>query len=453
MELSAYGGVGEIGGNKLLLSAGKEKLWIDMGFSFHSQSEFYNEFLQPRPKAGLLDLFEFGMAPKVRGLYSREALAYTNMEYEEPSAANLLVSHPHWDHVGMLRYIDPSIKVHLGVAAKVIMDAWAATSPFAKFGAHDYNTFRSGAVLKMDSITARPIHVDHSVPGAYGYLIETPSGTVAYTGDFRQHGPGASMTEDFIRYLEKVQPDVLIAEGTRIGPGKRASLSEADVHNEIVRLVKSAPDKLVVENHPPRDVDRIRTMIAAAANSGRTYAMSAKSAYLLNAMKALDNGIKLPDLWKNDVVKVYERSFTRGLSWEDKMLGVLENAGKTVGAKEIRENPEKYLLHLEHWHMNELNDIHPSPGTPFIHARIACFDEESYEEARIRENWLRHYGMPEYQVHASGHLSESELQMLIQRTRPKVVVPIHTQGASEYARLAPQSRVVQPVLNGVVELG
>lgn len=33
------------------------------------------------------------------------------------------------------------------------------------------NTFRTGDKFKIGSLEVEPIHVDHSVPGAYGFII------------------------------------------------------------------------------------------------------------------------------------------------------------------------------------------------------------------------------------------------------------------------------------------
>jgi mRNA degradation ribonuclease J1/J2 len=45
-------------------------------------------------------------------------------------------------------------------------------------------------VTFLDKTRVTPIRVDHSIPGACGFLVETSDGKqVALTGDFRMHGP------------------------------------------------------------------------------------------------------------------------------------------------------------------------------------------------------------------------------------------------------------------------
>jgi len=60
-KLTFYGGVNEIGGNKILLEDNGTKLFFDFGMSFGQAGKFFSEFLQPRKCNGLGDFFEFGV--------------------------------------------------------------------------------------------------------------------------------------------------------------------------------------------------------------------------------------------------------------------------------------------------------------------------------------------------------------------------------------------------------
>jgi ribonuclease J len=69
VKLTFYGGVREIGGNKILLEDDKGKLFLDFGYPYSKYRDFYEEYLKPRPGAGLLDLLVMGLLPKLEGIY------------------------------------------------------------------------------------------------------------------------------------------------------------------------------------------------------------------------------------------------------------------------------------------------------------------------------------------------------------------------------------------------
>jgi mRNA degradation ribonuclease J1/J2 len=49
-------------------------------------------------------------------------------------------------------------------------------------------TFTTGGKFKIGSLEVEPIHVDHSVPGVYGFIIYTSESPIVYPGDIRLHG-------------------------------------------------------------------------------------------------------------------------------------------------------------------------------------------------------------------------------------------------------------------------
>jgi ribonuclease J len=153
VNLRFFGGVGEIGGNKILLEDGDTKIWLDFGKSFDSGAEYYTNYLQPRGIAGLKDYLEFDLLPRVEGLYAKEMLPETDIRYKDPLFDGILVSHSHGDHVGHLGFVDPLIPVYTGAGTKLFMEAAEETSTL-NLGNHDYRSFRTGQT--QDWLTRGP---------------------------------------------------------------------------------------------------------------------------------------------------------------------------------------------------------------------------------------------------------------------------------------------------------
>jgi len=93
--LTFYGGVNEIGGNKILLKDGDTSVFFDFGMSFAMKKLFYSPpFLSPKSEKGLQ---EFGILPKIDGVYKFDEKA--------PEVDAVFVSHAHLDHSAYLSFL------------------------------------------------------------------------------------------------------------------------------------------------------------------------------------------------------------------------------------------------------------------------------------------------------------------------------------------------------------
>ena len=139
--LTFYGGVNEIGGNKVLLQDGKVRIFLDFGQSFSMGADYFTGWLSPRAINGLGDYFEFGLIPRLKGLYAAEQLKFTDVSYVKPKFDAVFLSHAHVDHVNHIKFLDPEIPVHLGVGTKLFLETMEETSGSRNYGKHLYRTF------------------------------------------------------------------------------------------------------------------------------------------------------------------------------------------------------------------------------------------------------------------------------------------------------------------------
>jgi len=423
-RITCYGGVGEIGGNKFILEDGGVKVILDFGRGFSDGSDYFDSSILPRGVNGAGDLFEFDLLPQIPGLYSEEALQNTTVEYSEPEFDAVVLSHYHSDHTGRIEYIDPKIPVFCGETTSLINDAYSASTGSPLRG-HPIRKFRTGDKFTIGPMEFHPIHVDHSIPGAYGFVVHTSGGTMAYTGDFRFHGPAGSMTRDFVDAARRERPSLLLTEGTRVGPGgDGANMSETAVKNEALKMV-GGTKALVFSTFRGNDIDRVNTFYDACQATGRRLVVSMKVALLLEKLMG-DRGLRVPRVGRD--VDVYLRRKKKGkfddsdyYSWERPFIG------KGVTAADIRKKQGKVFLHLEAWNFPELVDIKPGRGGTYIHSATEAFNEEGEKEETLIRNWVEHVGFRYAQLHASGHAPGGEVGKLVRDISAKKVVPIHTE--------------------------
>ncbi|MBU1159320.1 MAG: hypothetical protein KKE24_08275 [Candidatus Thermoplasmatota archaeon] len=435
VSITLFGGVGQIGGNKVLLEDGDTRIFFDFGEPFGMKDKYFVDFLMPRERFGLRDYFHFDMLPRISGLYDQKWLEETDLKHTDPGFNAIFVSHMHYDHVMHMRFVDEGIPAYLGFAADIIRRSWAETSlGKMNFGDREYHTFRTGDKIKVGSIEVHPIHVDHSTPGAYGFLIHTSEGCVVYTGDFRMHGPRSDMTVDFMKAAAEAKPVAMICEGTRVmQEDLRENLSEDGVKEKVLGLANKAKDLAIVSFYP-KDLDRMRTFRDIATETGRKFVVSAKVANLLEMFQS-DPGIDAPDPMNDPNMLVYVRKMARPdkVRYEKKYVDMLGSSDHVVDSEYVRNNQSKLLFHTDFFQLTELIDIKPKGESLFIRSKSEPFEEDDVQE-EVLQNWISWYKLDFRQAHASGHADMNEVLAAIDEISPEAVIPIHTEHPSLFKR-------------------
>ncbi len=451
VSLTFYGGAGEIGGNKILLEDKDAKIYLDFGESFNFGEEYFWEYLQPRSANGLEVYFEFGLVPKIPKLYSRKMVERTELEYEEPDVDGVIISHGHSDHLGHLPFLDEKIPIYMGHGARKITEIYAKLYPsFYSLGEHEkFVDFRSGEKFRVKHLEIEPVHVEHSIPGAYGFIINTSKGNIAYTGDLRMHGPRADMTMEFIKKAKEAKPYAMLCEGTRMESESEHNFTEEEVHKKVSEII-SKSGGIVFGYFSMSNIDRFMSFYNAAVENGRKLVVDTRLAYVLHNLK--DKIPVLPDVMGDENIAVYYR-LAKSCTFSEKDYYVWEREfmGKMITYEKIREKPEKYVMHLNFNKLMELVYIQPK-NADFIYSSSEHFLEgEGNEEEKKRwEAWMGHFGIGFHKAHCSGHASKEDLENLIEEINPEVLIPIHTSKPEEFRKL--HKNVILPEKGGKIEL-
>jgi ribonuclease J len=418
--LTFYGGVAEIGGNKILLKDGDTKIFFDFGMSFAMKKLFYSPpFLSPKSGKSLQ---EFGILPKLDGVYK--------FDDEEPQVDAVFVSHSHLDHSAYLSFIKREIPVYCGETTCTILQAQSeirrADLEFNIEGL-GFKTFRTGKKIRVDNLEVEPVHVDHSVPGAYGFVIHTTQGSLAYTGDFRHHGAKSEMTDDFVEKAQKADVTAIITEATNM-TGASVS-SEREVEGKLDAIVGQA-DGIVLAEFAYADVDRFNSFFRVAKKNNRCLAISLKQACLLESLRA-DKGLSLPSI-DDEGILLFRRSKATSYKWEKQLVDKYPD--KVKGAFELSKQQCGVVLAMSFYDLEELIEIQPKPGSCYVLSASEPFNEEMEIDFERLVNWLDHYGLPQYHVHVSGHIMPLQLKAVLEKINAKTVFPVHTEKPRLFGR-------------------
>lgn len=419
-SLTFYGGVNEIGGNKILLQDHDTRVFLDFGMSYSMKKLYYSPpFLAPKSERSLQEL---GILPNLEGVYK--------FDPKPPAIDAVFISHGHLDHSAYLSFIKREIPVYCGETTRTILQTLSQIRRAElEFSVADLNlrAFRTGDKIKIGSLNVQPFHVDHSIPGAYGFIIETSNGNVVYTGDFRDHGAKPGMTRDFVEKAEESEPVAVISEATNM-TGASVS-SEAEVECKLQSIVSHA-EGVVLAEFAFSDVDRLNSFYHIAKQNGRCLAVSLKQAQLLNALRK-DSNLKVPAL---DDVLVFRKSKKRFEKWENDLMEQCGKKNKVFDVFEASKRQCNVVLALSFYDFEELIALQPEAGSCYIVSASEPFNEEMEIDYEKLLNWLKHYGLPQYHVHVSGHMMPLQLKAALRQMNGKRIFPVHTECAELFSK-------------------
>ena len=462
VSLQFYGGIKEIGGNKILLEDEDTKIFLDFGTSFSKKQRFFEEFLTPRTANGIGDFLAMNLLPDLSGIYREDLIEHIGRKAEQPEIQGVILSHAHADHANYVSFLHKDIPIYCGETCKSILEAVEEQSQrdleneilnFKKRPLYrkDYKnppikrkfkTFRTGNKILIDSLEIEPIHTDHSVPGAYGTIIHTSEGAVVYTGDLRMHGTHAEMTEDFIKKSKEIKPIAMITEGTRI-EAKKTDETEKKVYKESKKEISKNKNLSIVDFNF-KDVDRFTTFYKIAKELNKKLVISFKHACFLEKYHR-DKKIKSPDSKDKNILILKPKRLTGTYIDEDYTDSYIKkrlNYPNIITTEDIIKKPLNYMIVLNFYYFNMLVDLKPKKGT-YIHSLSEPFNEEmeiSYDRMMA---WIKHFDMKFVQSHCSGHINGTDLKELIENIAPKVIFPIHTTHPGIFRTLSGQTRLIK----------
>ncbi len=383
IKIIPLGGLGEIGKNMTAIQAGRDILIIDCGGMF------------PDPEHLGIDL----LIPDYKWVVENK-----------DNVVGILVTHGHEDHIGALPYflaevdapvyatpltrglIEVKLKEEGGLG-HVRLEAIAPRQPF-----------------KVGPFKVEAFHVNHSIPDAVGFAIDTPAGLVVHTGDFKvDYTPVDGQPTDFAKLVELGERGVLalLSDSTgaeNVGP----TPSEAVVGATFNRLFGEIQGRIIVATFGSL-ISRVQQVIDAAAMHGRVV-MPAGRSMVDNIDMALELG------YLRDPAGVLRNLNERA---------TIPAARTVIVATGSQGEPSSALSRMAD---GRHRDIDIEPGDTVIFSSHPIPGNEQAVATTINKLFEKGanvvYGS-HAQVHVSGHGAQDDQKMMLNLVRPKFFVPIH----------------------------
>jgi len=519
MNIEIFGGVGEIGGNKIFVNIGDKKFLFDFGLSFSENQKYFSEFLNPRKLNGIIDYLYLGLIPPINKLYRNDLITpfsdvlnsnpYNIITTNENIVDAFFLTHAHLDHYKFVGFLKQNTPIYMNWISNTILEHLNNTSIDTLLSEvlQFYEAFKmvpkkrqsgNGEIeykraTKPDhkpSDIKRPIRImkegtpsrfkssqgeinitqfqtDHSIPGACSYIIENDGRSLVYTGDFRRHGFHSEWVEEFIKKARDSNPISIITEGTRVPSVEEFSKSTYREEEQTEIEVKSLASD-VIKDHPglilvrcsPRNLDRILLYYSLAKKFDRRFAITPKIFHLIdsfrmkfdsmekNQIKPYYKDYNLPDYSdRNFVVYLprkgwgkYEAADYRGFQND------IFRIDNFITYKDVKKEPDKYLLYLDYFMLSELIDIDQNPNsTVFLNSTTDPFTEEMDLQEKKLQAWLEKFKISKTEtIHSSGHCSVDELIDFLQKIDADNIIPVHTEHPETFQEFGLSGKLILP---------
>ncbi|MFW9782888.1 MAG: MBL fold metallo-hydrolase [Candidatus Heimdallarchaeota archaeon] len=465
VKLTFFGAVNKVGGNKVLLEDDEYNVKIFIDFGINSEelaqsrvknpdineiTQLTNNHVLPREEdLPFQNLYSKYFLYDHNKLNYRQKVNECKKKVDPPSNLDgILISHPHRDHYQGLSFINRNIPIYTGVVTKRIIKATSLCTPpkFENFlFGLNWIRFRTGNIINIKGLEIFPVHVDHSIPAAYGFIICSSAGIIVYSGDFRMHGPFQLMTIDLMRKAKEISKKkgekikILICEGTHINKG--AVESESTVKRHLRKLFNYKLFDYVLVHYDRVDWDRFRTYVNIANKFNWKFIISEKDAYYYNRLnkKAIYDTMKDPNIMENENILILSQDNTK-LPWKKSLnqeFAGIDMSQRRIRLEDLRVLDGEFLLYFaSNWDYNKIKNYLPTN----LRAAFICSNVDPYaEDYRFYKNKISNElldkGIPSYRIHSSGHAKVHDLIRYINEINPETLIPIHTNHAELFEKL------------------
>ena len=252
IHIYPLGGLGEVGKNMTVYECCGDMIIVDCGLVFPDNDMFGVDMVIPD---------------------------FTFVVQNKDKIKGLLITHGHEDHIGSIPYLLQKFDLPIYGTRLTCGLIRNKLEEFGLAGKTKFVEITPRQKLKLGCFTVEPIHVNHSIPDAVAFAIDSPAGTIIQTGDFKiDYTPLACGPTDLATLSEYGQKGVLalLSDSTNAErPGFTAT--EQKVAAGVRSLFARAQNKRIIIATFASNIYRVQQIIDLAVEDGRKVAFSGRS--------------------------------------------------------------------------------------------------------------------------------------------------------------------------------
>ncbi len=384
LKITPLGGLGEIGGNFMIIETETQAIIIDIGMSFPDETMHGVDILVP----------DFSYISKIKDKIQA-----------------IIITHAHEDHIGAVPYFFKQFQFPIyGTPLPLGMIANKFNEHGLKKEKSYFRPIQKRKVYQIGEFEIEWMHVTHSIIDASSMAITTEMGTIIHTGDFKiDHTPIDGYPTDLHRYAHYGERGVvaLLSDSTN-SYREGITKSEATVGPTFDRIFSKAKGRVI---------------------------MSTFSSNIHRVFQAIDHGLKY-----NRKVCVIGRSMERNLEIAMELGYVDIDRRVFIDPHEVNKYSDNEVLivttgsqgesmsALYRMSINEHRHIRIKPTDQIIISAKAIPGNEA-SVSRVMNHLIKAGASVAYQdfseIHVSGHAAMEEQKLMLRLLKPKFFLPIH----------------------------
>ncbi len=384
LKVTPLGGLGEIGGNFMVMETEKDAIIIDIGMSFPSEDMHGVDILVP----------DFSYIKKIKD-----------------KVRAIIITHAHEDHIGAVPYFFKQFQFPIyGTPLPLGMIANKFNEHGLKKEKNYFVPIEKRKVYEIGEFQIEWIHVTHSIIDASSLAITTPMGTIIHTGDFKiDHTPIDGYPTDLARFAYYGEKGVvaLFSDSTN-SYREGITKSEATVGPTFDKIFSGAKGRVIMSTFSS-NIHRVYQAIKHGIKYGRKVCVIGRS-----MERNLDIAIELGyvDLDKRIFIEPHEVN-----TYDDREVLIVTTGsqGETMSA-------------LYRMSINEHRHIKIKPSDQIIISAKAIPGNEA-SVSRVMNHLIKAGAKVAYQdfseIHVSGHAAMEEQKLMLRLVKPKFFLPVH----------------------------
>lgn len=384
VKISFLGGLNEIGKNITVIECEGDIVIVDCGMAFPDGDMLGVDLVIPD---------------------------FSYIEQNVEKVRGIVLTHGHEDHIGGLPFLLSKINVPIYGTPLTLGLVENKLREHSLVNKARLNTVKAGSTISMGCMSVKFIHVNHSIPDAVAFAINTPGGTIVHTGDFKiDCTPISGDTIDLSSFAKVGDEGVLALLGESTNADRPGyTPTEHMVSESLDNLFKKAEKYRIIIATFASNVNRVQQIINCAEKYGRKVAFSGRS--MVNYM---DVAVKLGYLRLPDNILIDIDMLGR-FQPEQVVLVTTGSQGEPMSAlsRMAYSDHRKVMVGEGDFIIISAN---PIPGNEKTVGNVV--DELLKRGCKVIYESM-------YDVHVSGHACQEELKIIHRLVRPKFFIPVH----------------------------